>query len=415
MDKLIATEVIARNKKKRWLMAALLLVLLAGTVAFLRSALHNTLSRKQITTAVVERGDIENTLTASGQMQPEFEQVLTSAIGASIRQVLLDAGTDVRPGQAILELDKAATQNDYEKLQLALASKRNAIQKLRLELDKSYFDIRSSNDIKQLRITSLQAAVEDARRLLRAGGGTREDVEKAELELKVAGLEKKQLENEVRSKQRTMQMEIRESELSAAVQEQDLRELERKLQLARVVAVRPGVITWVNKNIGASVQPGEALARIADLESFKVAGSISDNYLSQLHNGMSALVVINEHSFRGTVTNINPAVQNGIIAFDVQLNERKHPLYRPNMKVDVHLVTDKRSGVLKVANGPAFKGGSRQDLFVLQEGKALRRTVEVGLTNFDYMEIRSGLRPGEVVITSDMSGYKNVSEVIIKN
>ncbi|RYY98836.1 MAG: HlyD family efflux transporter periplasmic adaptor subunit [Chitinophagaceae bacterium] len=415
MDKQIATEVIQKRKRKRWLYGALLLLLLATAATSLRFALDNSLSKKKITTAVVESGEIENTLTASGQMLPEFEQVITSAIAASIQQVLLDAGTPVQPGQAVLELDKSAAQVEYGKLQLSLASKRNSIQKLRLELDKSFYDVRSSNDIKQLRINSLQAAVEDARRLLKAGGGTREDVEKAELELKVAGLEKKQLENDVRSKQKTMQMEIRESELAAAVQEQDLRELERKLQLARVVAVRPGVITWVNKNIGASVQPGEALVRIADLESFKVAGSISDSYLGQLHNGMSAIVMINEKSFRGTVTNVNPAVQNGVIAFEVQLNERKDPLYRPNMKVDVHLVTDKRSGILKVANGPAFKGGSRQDIFVLGSGKALRRTVEIGLTNFDYVEIRSGVKAGETVITSDMSGYKNSNEITIKN
>ncbi|GAA4335400.1 efflux RND transporter periplasmic adaptor subunit [Flaviaesturariibacter amylovorans] len=415
MDKLIAPEVIGRRKKKRWLYAALIAGVLVAAAASLRFALDSSLSRNKITTAVVESGDIENTLTASGQMLPEFEQVITSAIPASIRQVLLDAGTAVQPGQAVLELDKAAAQAEYGKLQLALASKRNSIQKLRLELEKSFYDVRSNNDIKGLRISHLQAAVEDARRLLKAGGGTREDVEKAELELKVAGLEKKQLENDVRSRQQTMQMEIRESELSAAAQEGDLRELERKLQLARVVATRPGVITWVNKNIGASVQPGEALVRIADLESFKVAGSISDNYLGQLHNGMSAIVMINEKSFRGTVTNINPSVQNGVIAFEVQLNERKDPLYRPNMKVDVHLVTDKRAGVLKVANGPAFRGGSQQDVFVLQNGKAVRRSVGIGLSNFDYVELRSGVRAGETIITSDMSGYKNVNEITIKN
>jgi HlyD family secretion protein len=319
----------------------------------------------------------------------------------------------VSTGQSILLLDKAAAQSEYEKLRFTLESKRNSIQKLKLDLDKSFFDIRSNNDIKQLRINSLQAAVEDAKRLYKAGGGTKESIEQAELNLKVAQLEKRQLENEVRSKQKTMQVEIRESELAAVVQEQDLNELQRKLQLGNVVASRPGVITWVNKNIGASIQEGEALVRIANLESFKVTGSISDSYLRQLHHGMSAIILINEKEFRGTITNINPAVQNGLIAFEVQLNERKDSLYRPNMKVDVYLVTAKHSNVLKVANGPAFKGSSMQDVFVVQHGKAVRRTVHIGMTNFDYVELKDNVQKGDVIITSDMSGYKNTKEITI--
>lgn len=413
MDKVIAKEVTAQKRKKRLLSLLLVAGLLLAAVVSLRFFVRPSLKGAQITTAVVETGDIENTITASGQMLPEFEEVLTSAINASIENVLMDAGTSVQNGQSILLLNKAAAQAEYEKLRFALESKRNSIQKLTLELNKSFYDIRSNNDIKQLRINSLQAALEDARRLYKAGGGTKEDIEQAELNLKVAQLEKKQLENEVRSKQKTMQVEIRESQLAAAVQEQDLRELQRKLQLANVVTSRPGVITWVNKNIGASVQEGEPLARIANLESFKVAGSISDSYLSQLHNGMSAIVVINEKEFRGTVTNVNPSVQNGIIAFDVQLNERKDPLFRPNMKVDVYLVTDKHANVLKVANGPAFKGSSVQDVFVMGNGKATRRTVQIGMTNFDYVELKSGVQKGEVIITSDMSNYKSVKEITI--
>jgi HlyD family secretion protein len=413
MDKVITREVTAEKRKKALLYALIITAIITAAIFLVRQVFSASMKKTQFTTAVVEVGDIENTITASGEMLPEFEQVITSAINASIQDVLMDAGTNVSTGQSILTLDKAAAQAEYEKLRLSLESKRNSVQKLRLELDKSFYDIRSNNDIKQLKINSLQNALEDAKRLYKAGGGTKEDIEQAELNLKVAQLEKKQLENEVRSKQKTMQVEIRELELVAAVQEQDLIELGRKLQLANVVATRPGVITWVNKNIGASIVEGEPLVRIANLESFKVTGSISDNFLSQLHNGMSAIIVINEKQFRGTVTNTNPSVQNGIISFDVQLNERKDPLFRPNMKVDVYLVTDKHSNVLRVANGPAFKGSSVQDVFVLKDGKATRRTVHLGMSNFDYVELKDNVQKGEVIITSDMSAYKNVKEISI--
>jgi HlyD family secretion protein len=95
-----------------------------------------------------------------------------------------------------------------------MQSKRNEIAKLKLDLNKSFFDIQSNNDIKQLRISNLADAVENAKRLFKAGGGTREGIEQAELNLKVAQLEKKQLENEIKSKQQTMQIEIKEAEIA---------------------------------------------------------------------------------------------------------------------------------------------------------------------------------------------------------
>jgi len=415
MDKVIEEEVKLKKKRKIFSYVLISVAVLVAAIWMVRFSFASTLKKSSITTAVVERGDIENTINATGEILPEFEEIITSPINASIQNVVMDAGNKIQAGQSILTLDKTAAQTEYDKEKFELESKRNEIAKLKLDLNKSFYDIKSNNDIKQLRINSLEADVENAKRLYKAGGGTKEDVDKAELDLKVANLEKQQLENEIKSKQQTMQLEIREAELAADVEENNLHDLERKLNAANITASRAGVITWINKNIGAAVHEGESIARIADLSSFKVTGSISDNYLDQLHNGMPAIILINETQVRGTVSNIYPSVQNGIVSFDVRLDEQNNKMLRPNMKVDVYLVTDSHSNVLRVANGTAFKGASTQDIFVLQNGKAEKRTVHIGMSNFDYVELKDNVKQGDVVITSDMSDYKNSKEVTIKN
>ncbi len=253
MDKLIEEEVLAKKKKKNYLLISIILVLLTASILLVRFYFKATLTAADITTAKVETGIIENTINATGEVLPEFEEVLTSPISASIKNVLMDAGKKVNKGQSILLLDKSVSQTDYGKLQFQMESKQNEISKLKLDLAKSFFDVKSSNSIKQLRISNLKDAVSSAKRLLKAGGGTKEDVERAELDLKVAELEKLQLENEIKSKQQTMKIEIREAEIALAIQKNDLDALKRKLDLAEVTATRPGVITWVNKNIGSSV------------------------------------------------------------------------------------------------------------------------------------------------------------------
>jgi HlyD family secretion protein len=415
MDTEITAEVTSRKRKRFLLTLIAVIILLAGITWMIRSLLSSTLKRSEISTAVAEIGNVENTLNATGEVLPEFEEVIASPINASIQKVLLDAGSKVKAGESILTLDKSITQTDRDKLQFQLESKHSEIGKLKLDLNKSYFDIQSNNDIKQLHISNLADAVENARRLYNAGGGTREAIEQAELNLKVAQLEKKQLENEIKNKQQTMQIEIKEAEIAAAIQENDLKALQRKLSLASIVATRNGVITYVNKNIGATIKEGETLTRIADLNSFKVTGSLADTYLDQLRNGMSTIVRINDTQLRGRVVNIHPSVQNGIITFDIQLDEPGNRQLRPNMKVDVFLVTATDNHVTRVANGPAFKGSPTQDIFVVRQGKAERRTVEIGLFNFDFVEIKTGLRPGETVITSNMSDYKNATELTITN
>ncbi|RZL05434.1 MAG: HlyD family efflux transporter periplasmic adaptor subunit [Pedobacter sp.] len=414
MDKSIAVEITTKRKRKRNIIVVIVLLILVAGIFSVRALIQPSITKAEFTSAVVSTGNIENTINASGEVLPEFEEVLTSPINAAVREVLMDAGMKIKAGQSILTLDKSSAQTDYDKLGFLIESKENEIRKLKLDLEKSFYDIKSNNSIKQLRISNFKDAVSSAQRLFKAGGGTKEDIDQAELNLKVAELEKQQLENEIRSKQQTMKIEIREAELSLAIQRNDQSALTRKLKLADIVATRDGVITWVNKNIGASVKEGESLARIANLSGYKVAGSISDTQLEDLRNNMPAIIRINDTQLRGSINNISPAVNNSIVSFDVGLEEKDSKLLRPNLKVDVFLVTATRTKVLRLPNGPAFKGSNEQVVFVLKNGVAEKRLVKLGLSNFDYVEIINGLKQGEEVITSEMKAYEYAKKIAIK-
>ncbi|WP_273213779.1 efflux RND transporter periplasmic adaptor subunit [Runella zeae] len=415
MDRNIPEETQNQQKRRLWLWIALLALVVVAAIWILRGTLGNSITSSDIRIATAEIGDVENTLTASGEVQPDFEAVITSPITAVIQQTYLDAGANVKTGDKILELDKEFTQLNLEKLKDELELKKNAIVKLRWELEKSFYDLKINDSIKVLKINSLQADIENAKRLFKAGGGTRENIDQAEQYLRIAQLEKRQLENDIRIKQQTMRADIRESEIDAQIKEKDLQELQRKLQQANIIATRTGVLTYVNKNIGSKVAEGEILARLADLGGFKIMGSISDNYAPQIRVGMPAIVRINETQIRGLLTNILPSVQNNIVNFDVQLDDKANKLLRPKMKVEVYLVTEARPKTIRVANGAGFNGAPVQDVFVLRtNGKAERRTVKVGLSNFDFVEITEGIKAGERVIVSDMTKFKNATELEIK-
>lgn len=197
MDREVQAEYRTRQRNRRWLVASGLLLALVAGIYGVRTTLESSIEGSRIRTAPVSVGDVENTLTATGEVIPAYEQIMTSPIRASIKRVLLTTGTPVEPGKAILELDKSLTQIEYEKMQDQLELKRNGIDQLRMKLNKNLYDAEISDKIKSLNINKLRADIEDSRRLQKVGGGTREDITRAENALKIAELEKQQLENDL--------------------------------------------------------------------------------------------------------------------------------------------------------------------------------------------------------------------------
>lgn len=157
MDRELATEFVNRSRRKSWLIGLAIVGGLVIGILALQSVLKTTVDGSKIRTALVQTGPVENTLSATGEVIPAYEQTIASPIRASIRKVLLTSGARLQPGMAILELDKSLTQIDYEKLQDQVALKQNGIKQLRMKLDKDLYDANVSDQIKRLSINKLKA------------------------------------------------------------------------------------------------------------------------------------------------------------------------------------------------------------------------------------------------------------------
>lgn len=303
---------------------------------------------------------------------------------------------------------------EFEKLTDQLELRKNEITRLKLNLKKELFDLEISDSIKALNVQRLTADRDNTKYLLDIGGATQEQMDEAELQLKIALLEKRQLDHSLKTKKQSTETEIIEKDLQAKIQGHAITELEQKLQKADIKAQRSGVLTWVNDRIGLPVNPGETLARLADLGFFKVMGSISDIYADKIKIGQRAIVTVNDQPLSGTINNIRPTVENNIITFEVQLDQSNHEALRPNMKVEVYIILASKSETLRIANGPAFNGKAKQKLFLLQDGRAIQKEVQMGLSSFEYVEVLSELSLGDEIIISDMEQYEHLSEITIK-
>lgn len=413
MDRPISQNEQKKGKRRQWGHWAIGLLILAGLVWLVRYFLTPSVEADKFRFATVERGLIENAVTANGLVIPASEQIITAPTNSRIRKVRLTSGTEVEANDLILELDEEFVRLEYDQLSDELKLRKNKVSRLSLEYDKNLRELELDDSIKGLQVSSLSAALADSKRLKSIGGATQEEVDRAALSLSIAKLEKKKLENDLAFRKAVVNNDRSTLTLEVQIQEKKLRELGRKLKETSVIAPESGVITWVNEDIGKNVVEGEMLVRLANLSSFRVEGTVSDLFADQVKVGLPVKVRINQEDLPARILSILPAVENNTIAFNVALEDPTHEALRPSMQTELFIITRSKEDALRVPNGPAFTGAREQEVFVVEGDKAYRRRLRV-ISSLDYVELMGDIRPGERVIISDMRDYRHLEVIDLK-
>lgn len=418
MDRQIDPNYRRRQLVKRTLIAVSCLALIIAFFVWVPGWIKPSLSRSRLRTAKVDRGSIEATLSASGTIAPEVEQVVSSPIESRIIKILKRPGDQVMRGDPIIQLDVSAPQLSLEKINQDLAIKQNQQAKKRLDLKNNLDALQSQSEIKKLDHQAFRAAATQNRQLYEQGVLSANDIRQSELQESKAALELEQMKAARRNAQDITQTEVEGLTLEIQTLLKEKSEAERQLNLATTKADRDGVLTWVVAEEGATVHKGDMIARIADLQSFRVDAGVSDIHANRLAVGLPVKVKIGEEYLAASIVHVLPTVQNGVMTVTAALAERASPLLRANMRVDVLIITDRKDDSLRLKKGPALSGEGEQDVFVIRgdagQESAIKTHVRLGISSFDHYEVQSGLLEGDEVIISDMRDYLHLREVKLK-
>lgn len=414
MDRKIDQSTINKKRNGRYLRWVLIALGVFLAVWFGLRLLRPSADEDKLRFATVETGEVRNTINANALVQAAFEEQVNAPVATTIEQVMLTAGTEVKAGDLLLKLDR-----DYVGLQLdgrrdQLALKENNIGLLQLEYQRDLKEMGYNAEIKKLELAAADARLGDARRLLKIGGATAEEVEAAELAVKITKLEADKLTNQLNYSRNSLAGRERRLQLEVGMEEKEVQQLSRKLRETDVRAPRAGVVTWVNENIGQQVTEGAPLARIANLGRYKIEATASDRFAEQLSVGQAVEMTLPRARLSGTISAILPEIANNTVTFRVDLDDPTDDNLRPNLRAELNVITSKRDNVLRVKNGPAFRGGVRQSVFVVRGEEAVRTEITTGLRNGDFVEIISGLQAGDRIVISDTEEYDRLSTLQIK-
>lgn len=414
MDREIEPRELRRRRMKKLMLPLAAIVLAMPAFILGPGLLRTSLQRQDLMIARVTTGPLSASIFTSGTVEPELEHVISSPFGARILRVLRQPGAALRKGDAFLELDTNQARLAMDKLEQQIRLKQIQQNQSRLELGNTLITLNSQLDLKRLEVESTRTNTTRLRQLFQEGLLPRTQLDQAVLEERKASMELSALEARIRQAQESNQVQIKGLETEMDMLRKELTEARRQLELATATADAPGVLTWVRQDEGATVPQGDVLGRMADLSSYRVRATVSDVYARSLHAGQPVIVRINEQRLNGAIRTILPTVTNGSLAVLVALDQPSTSFLKPNLRVDVEILTSRKDRTLLVKRGAAVRPDSDQEVYVIRGSKAVKTLVRFGMASVDQCEILSGAGIGDELILNDLAEYRHLQQITIR-
>lgn len=378
-----------RPARRRWLAGAIIaIILVAGAFAAWRW--WNTGPAVQYTEAVIGRGDITRTVTATGTVNPVLTIIVGSYVSGVIKEIHCDYNTQVKVGQVCARIDPAPYQTvvDQNKANLLVSQ-------AQLEKDKANLAYARLNYDRNSRLALTSAVSKDTL-----------DNSKNALDQATA---------QVGVDQATIAQ--RQAQLAAA---------QVNLDYTNIVSPVNGTVVSRNVTVGqtvaASFQTPTLFLIATDLTQMQVDTNVSESDIGGIKEGNKATFTVDafpRRIFQGAVTQVrqSPQTVQNVVTYDVVVGvDNSHLSLKPGMTADTRVIIDARSNVLRVPSqalrytppgAPRAEQGQLHQgrLWVLHNGTPAAVTVTTGLDDDSFAEIAGGeIKEGDKVIVAEKRG-----------
>jgi len=406
-----------RKLRRQIFWAAVGLAMLAGVTIFVLRLKPPapTVDRNTVWTDTVKRGNMIRQVRGLGTLVPREDRIrsIPAETDGTVVSIFKLPGALVHPNTVILELTNPQLSQEAQDAALQRNEAQADYHNTQVSIESALMDRRSTAaDINaQYQQAQLQARTDKALYKLGVISGlsysdsqgkadaltTRNDLQKQEVSMNQKALQ--------------TQLAVQKAKVQQA---QALAQLkQREVDALTVRAGIEGQLIQMPLQVGQHVLVGAELAQIIQPNQLKAQLKIAETQAHDVLIGQPAEIDTHNGLIPGTVTRIDPAVVNGTVAVDVQINGPLPTGARPDLSVDGTIDLQRLVNVLYVGR-PAFGNeNSTISLFKLDpDGKyATRVPVKVGRASVNEIQILSGLQAGDTVILSDMSRWDNVDRI----
>ncbi len=373
------------------------------------------MDRSTIWTDTVKRGSMLRQVRGLGSLIPSHEDVrqIPAETEATVIRIVKLPGSLVDPNTVLVEMTNPQLEQEALDAQLQTKAAEAELQSLKVKLESDLMTQKAGAATVSADYSEAQRQAQTDKSLYDLGvisglaakaseGKAQEMVTRNQIEddrLKIN-------EKAIVSQLAVQQAKVDEMRALAQLKQEQLERLKVKAGVA-------GVLVELPLQVGQHVLPGTELAKIVQPNHLMAELKIPETQARDVQIGEPASVDTHNGVISGTVSRVDPAVQNGTVTVDVQLTGELPKGARPDLSVDGTIDLEKLDNVLYVGR-PAFgQEDSTISMFKLDpDGKGASRVqVKTGRASVNLIQIDSGLHEGDTVILSDMSRYDNTDRV----
>jgi RND family efflux transporter MFP subunit len=348
------------------------------------------------------RTDLRNDVTLTAELEPYYEVDVMAKEAGYIRHMLVDIGDHVKQGQLLCVLEIPELQDD---------------------LQRAKADVQTA--------AALQSAAEQDRKRAVAAEAIAHlsytrilDVSKKEpglvplQEVDVAHSRDLESEAQVASSEQNVNASLSRLEAAKAA----LGHETALVEYTRIVSPFNGVITQRYASDGAMIQAGTSsntqampVVHVAQDDTLRLMLPVPESYVGTIHNGEAVTVTVPVlgKTLEGKVTRFADRVQASTrtMTAEVDLKNAKRELI-PGMYAEVQLSLADARNAVAIPIGALDSGGSTNTVYTVDvSGVVHIRSVSTGIQSPQFVQVLSGVQPGETVILGSHSGLQDGERV----
>ncbi len=416
----IARPEFREQKRRRQIVGVAIVVVVVAILTVLVYRLRPaapTVERGTVWTDSVKRGSLLRQVRGIGSLVPSQESVLQipAQTEATVLRIRMLPGSLVKPDTILMDMSNPQVEQAAVDAQLQWKAAEAEYQSQRMKLESDYMNQKAGAATVKADYTqaTLQSQTDKALYDLGVISGLAYKSSKGKAdELTIRnGLADQSLV----SSQKAIDAQLAEQQAKVD-QMRVLADLKQKqLEAMKVRAGIEGVLVELPLHVGEHVSPGAMLAKVVQPNHLMAELKVAETQARDVQIGQPASVDTHNGVIAGTVTRVDPAVQNGTVTVDVKLTGELPKGARPDLSVDGTIDLEHLENVLYVGR-PAFgQENSTISLFKLERRDgptdAIRVPVKVGRASVNAIQVMDGLREGDTVVLSDMSRWDNTDRI----
>lgn len=413
MDRPVEKE---RRRARWWLALALALLLGVGVLypsirRWIQSETSIAMARVRIGTVI--RGDLIRDVSVEGRIVAAFHPTLYSPAPGIVR-LLVKAGDKVEEGQPLARVESPELESRLGQERSNFLARQAEYERQRILAEQSLVRNRQEIGLLEVELEAARRAMDRAQRTRDEGILNAVEYEKAQDQVRIAELKLEVAQEQSVFAGDSLEFEVQNRRSQMQRQGLLVDELARQVEQLTIRSPVAGMVSRLEVDDHDAVGQAQALMSVVDLSAFEVEVFVPENYADEAAPPVDAVIQYEGRQYRGELRSISPEVEGSRVKGVVAFTEAPPPGLKQNQRVSTRLILETRRDVLKVDRGPFVESGGGRLAYVVEDGMAISRAIEIGSLSISEVEIVAGLEIGDRIIISDTARFDGAENVLLR-